>query len=183
MRNQMKEAISDAFFELAQKKSIDKITVKDLVEYCDISRQTFYYHFQDIYEVIEWKSQQIEQDYSRRAQAADSFEGAIRIMAASFVNHYDLMTKLRDSQMRDFVERLVMDSMQERLRQAVRESVSDKPLEIAASEIDALISFFSYGLAGLMFSRGRNRKPDEEELAQQILAVFRYLVPGMDSAI
>ena len=112
-----------------------------------------------------------------------TFEGAIRIMAASFVNHYDLMTKLRDSQMRDFVERLVMDSMQERLRQAVRESVSDKPLEIAASEIDALISFFSYGLAGLMFSRGRNRKPDEEELTQQILAVFRHLVPGMDSAI
>lgn len=48
-----KEVIADAFVSLAQRKNADKITVKDLVEACGISRQTFYYHFQDILEVIE----------------------------------------------------------------------------------------------------------------------------------
>ena len=60
MKTQMKETIADAFIALARKKSIDKITVKDLVDYCDISRQSFYYHFQDILEVIEWNMQRIE---------------------------------------------------------------------------------------------------------------------------
>ena len=49
----MKNMIADAFLAMTARKSVDKITVKDLVEACDISRQTFYYHFQDILEVIE----------------------------------------------------------------------------------------------------------------------------------
>lgn len=44
--------------EISKTKSVDKITVKDLVEACHISRQTFYYHFQDIIEVIEWSVEQ-----------------------------------------------------------------------------------------------------------------------------
>ena len=53
----MKGMIADAFVSLSGEKPIDKITVKDLVEKCSISRQTFYYHFQDILEVIEWSAE------------------------------------------------------------------------------------------------------------------------------
>ena len=43
---------------LIRRKDADKITVKDLVEVCGISRQTFYYHFKDIVDVVEWAAQQ-----------------------------------------------------------------------------------------------------------------------------
>jgi len=49
----MKNVIADAYNQLAKQKSVDKITVKDLVDACNISRQTFYYHFQDILAVLE----------------------------------------------------------------------------------------------------------------------------------
>ena len=49
-----KAMIADAFIQLAHQKRIEKITVKDIVEHCNISRQAFYYHFQDIFDVIEW---------------------------------------------------------------------------------------------------------------------------------
>ena len=52
MPSDMKERIAREFAELARTKSIDKITVKDIVEACHITRQTFYYHFQDIYDLI-----------------------------------------------------------------------------------------------------------------------------------
>ena len=55
---QVKPMIAEAFIRLSKQKNIDKITVKDLVEACGISRQTFYYHFQDILEVIEWSLDQ-----------------------------------------------------------------------------------------------------------------------------
>lgn len=48
----MKNIISEKFVSMASSKSIDKITVKALIEECDISRQTFYYHFKDIMDVI-----------------------------------------------------------------------------------------------------------------------------------
>ena len=37
----MKAMIAETFFSMARGKSMDKITVTDLVERCKISRQTF----------------------------------------------------------------------------------------------------------------------------------------------
>lgn len=48
-----KNAIRESFRRMISEKSIDKITVKDIAEDCGIARNTFYYHYQDIYEVLE----------------------------------------------------------------------------------------------------------------------------------
>lgn len=44
-------AIMESFMRLVKRKPLDKITVKDIVEDCEITRNTFYYHFQDIYDL------------------------------------------------------------------------------------------------------------------------------------
>lgn len=54
MKDLTKHAIADAFIELLQLQPIEKITVKTIAEKCGINRQTFYYHFADIYELMEW---------------------------------------------------------------------------------------------------------------------------------
>lgn len=48
-----KKAIVESFLRLVGKKPLDKITVRDIVDECGINRNTFYYHFQDIYAVLE----------------------------------------------------------------------------------------------------------------------------------
>lgn len=49
-----KKAIAFTLKELLLEKPLSKITVNDITERCDINRQTFYYHFQDIPDLIEW---------------------------------------------------------------------------------------------------------------------------------
>lgn len=49
-----KKAIAYTFKDLLKKKSFSKITVNDIAKRCDINRQTFYYHFQDIRDLVEW---------------------------------------------------------------------------------------------------------------------------------
>jgi probable dihydroxyacetone kinase regulator len=39
-------------------KPLTKISVREIVEDCGVNRQTFYYHFQDIYDLVEWMFQQ-----------------------------------------------------------------------------------------------------------------------------
>ena len=57
-----KALISETFREMVRQKGIDKVTVKSLIDACQISRQTFYYHFQDIMEVIQWSMEQAAQN-------------------------------------------------------------------------------------------------------------------------
>ena len=54
MSSSTKEALGAALKKMMAVKPIDKITVKDLVEICGVNRQTFYYHFDDGYDLLEW---------------------------------------------------------------------------------------------------------------------------------
>lgn len=53
MSNFTKIAIQQSFLRLLSQRSITKITVKDIVEDCGINRNSFYYHFQDLPQLLE----------------------------------------------------------------------------------------------------------------------------------
>ena len=54
MASTTKESLGAALKQMLTVKPIDKITVMDLVEICGVNRQTFYYHFDDVYDLLEW---------------------------------------------------------------------------------------------------------------------------------
>ena len=56
-----KEILAESFRELAENKSVDKITVQEIVDNCDYSTATFYRHFKDKYDLIAW-------DYAHKAE-------------------------------------------------------------------------------------------------------------------
>ena len=49
-----KEIFAESLKKMLENKALNHITVKDIVEDCGVSRQAFYYHFKDIYELVEW---------------------------------------------------------------------------------------------------------------------------------
>lgn len=49
-----KKVIADGLKSLMEKKPFEKITITDITSLCGFNRQTFYYHFQDKYELINW---------------------------------------------------------------------------------------------------------------------------------
>lgn len=49
-----KRALEQSLKNLLLKKPLTKITIGDITEDCGINRMTFYYHFKDIYDLVEW---------------------------------------------------------------------------------------------------------------------------------
>lgn len=54
MSQMTKQALANSLKSLLQKKTLNKITIKDIVDDCGVNRQTFYYHFQDVYDLVDW---------------------------------------------------------------------------------------------------------------------------------
>ena len=54
MTNTTKLALEAALKKELLMKSLDKITINVLSEDGGISRMAFYYHFKDIYDLVEW---------------------------------------------------------------------------------------------------------------------------------
>lgn len=49
-----KRALEASLKNLLLQKPLNKITISDIAEDCGINRMTFYYHFKDIYDLVEW---------------------------------------------------------------------------------------------------------------------------------
>lgn len=49
-----KKALATALKNKMKEKPFSKITVSELIETCEVNRKTFYYHFQDIYDLLRW---------------------------------------------------------------------------------------------------------------------------------
>lgn len=53
-----KRLLSNTLKELMKKKPIEQITVRELTKLAGLNRQTFYYHFENIYDLLKWTFQQ-----------------------------------------------------------------------------------------------------------------------------
>ncbi|MCD8023106.1 MAG: TetR/AcrR family transcriptional regulator [Lachnospiraceae bacterium] len=81
MAGMAKELIIQTVFELLNERPVSKITVKDIVERCGINRNTFYYHFRDITDVMEFAfKREMNRIMETRLDAEDILEGLLQIM-------------------------------------------------------------------------------------------------------
>lgn len=51
-RQYTKNLIKEEFLKLLEEKNFNSITISMLSERCDINRNTFYYHYEDVYSLV-----------------------------------------------------------------------------------------------------------------------------------
>ena len=88
----MKEIIAEAARKLILEKKVKKLTVKDIVEECQITRQAFYYHFEGIPDLIQWS---IKQGTRRLLEACKEQGGAEAALKYLFVFAINAIPEVR----------------------------------------------------------------------------------------
>ena len=64
-RKTAKELLAESFRELTEPKSIDRITVQDIVDNCGYSPAMFYRHYKDKYDLIAWEHSTYSSEFCR----------------------------------------------------------------------------------------------------------------------
>jgi probable dihydroxyacetone kinase regulator len=54
LNSSTKRMLADSLIKLMVAKPLNKISIREIVEDCGVNRQTFYYHFHDIFDLLEW---------------------------------------------------------------------------------------------------------------------------------
>ena len=162
----MKLLIAETFGKLAQRGNIDKITVKALIEECHISRQTFYYHFQDIMDVLEWSVLRQTQALLEQSLAEKDLHSALQIFISFTVQQFPLLQKLMNSQRRPMFEKLMTGALETYLTELMqhhRRDVSVNPIDR-----DVLLQYNVCGLAGTLLAFCGRPDLDQDRLARQL---------------
>ena len=161
-----KRALASALKELLEHKPLNKITIADITEQCGVNRQTFYYHFQDIMEVVEWYQDQALRQSIEKSLAAPSYKEAIRGVVYETFQHRQLILQLMASQRRKEMELLFSRAVRTYLQELLRGKGAG--VYGSSEDIETVISFCSFGLVGMMLSALNQKNPDVDALANQL---------------
>ena len=162
----MKSMIADAFMTLSKTKDVDKITVTDLVKACHISRQTFYYQFQDTLEVLEWSVQQAFQEILAHSMDTEGPEDTLRSFIESSSEADALLKKLLHSQRREQIETILVNAVRSYLQEVLNRQDSKPDLPLADAKI--MLDFCTYGIVGLLLENCGKKSLDKEKMAHQM---------------
>ncbi len=165
----MKDTIVDAYLNMSKKKSADRITVTDLVEACSISRQSFYYHFQDIIEVIQWTIQREVDRAAKLGMKSESQEEAIKYIILAIEENFDLIARLLHSRKREYIEEILHNSVKGYLQDIVRAKMPE--MSVKYSDAHMALKLYAYGIVGVLLEHCEDKQLDAETLSRQFCSV------------
>ncbi len=172
MMTNAKKTFSESLKKMLEKRPLDHITVKDLVKGCGVSRQAFYYHFNDIYDLVEW----IFLDEASAALADD------RDIDTWQQGYCHVLMRLRDNKTfvinvyrsigREYLETFMYDVLFHVIYPVVEEQAEGMNVDDEHKEFIARF----YGLAvvavGLDWVRTGMRE-DPEQIAEQVAVLVK----------
>ncbi|KMW20077.1 TetR/AcrR family transcriptional regulator C-terminal domain-containing protein [Enterocloster citroniae] len=170
-----KMAIVKAFEELARVKNVDRITVKEITDKCQISRNTFYYHFKDIYDVLEeMLNQRVEQmieTLELNMQSGNSVQGTRRAGMRYILDNRELFFNLYQSAGVQEVK-MYLDKSSSVLGHYLIDRLSEG-MNVSERDKDLIISFYQYAHAGMMAEwLEKGMKDDLEERMNRMDVLF-----------
>lgn len=154
-----KLAIANSFRKLAETESIDKITVSDIVADCGVTRQTFYYHFQNIASLVIWIYENEMPEMSKASGETYTWrEGFLHIFNWAKKN-YAFIKSTFDSFCQDYLLHFVTDDISRRLTDAFRQS--KELVSLSESEKKFVINFYTFAFAGIFFDWMDNKMQED----------------------
>lgn len=168
-----KRALEQSLKNLLLKKPLTKITVSDITEDCGINRMTFYYHFKDIYDLVEWSCLEDAKRALEEKKTYDTWQqGFLQIFKAVQENKPFILNVYRcvhreqvEKYLQPLVDQLLLDVINE---EATGVIVRDEDKQFIAK-------VYSYMFIGLMLDW---IKDDMREDPKQIVDNLSKVIKG-----
>ena len=162
----VKREITETLLRLLEKKSLEKITVKELVTLCGISRQTFYYHFEDVLDVVDWWTRQVAQHLMEESLRTEDPRKALRLFVDYTAEHRQTLQHLLASRWREQLERRLVQVFTTYLQDMLHRMHPN--LAMSPADEEAFLTFYACGISGLLMEQQVRTDAEKEALVNQL---------------
>ena len=169
-----KNKIYECALKLAEKRPVNKITVRTIVEECQITRNTFYYHFHDLYDVyvsfVDSKIGELLKRADTDAEAA--FFDFIELAVCYKKVWLNLYKSVGYERLSGFVT--------EKVKQFILMSISKEyDIEkIPALDLEIISNFYGEAIFGILMSWLKDSRFDTKDKLKYSLGRIRVLFDG-----
>lgn len=173
MSQTTKKALEESLKKMLLQKPLEKITIADIAEDCGINRMTFYYHFKDIYDLVEWSC---VEDAAKALGGKKTYntwqQGFLQIFQAVQENK-PFILNVYHSVSREQVEIYLYKLTYDLLIGVIEEKAEG--LDVRTEDKKFIADFYKFGFVGLMLDWIKNGMRQEPH---EIIGKLSVLIQG-----
>ncbi|MCH4266559.1 MAG: TetR/AcrR family transcriptional regulator [Solobacterium sp.] len=160
MSDLTKKVLAQSLKQLASEKPIEKITISEIAKMSGVNRQTFYYHFSDIYDLIEWIYTTEAAKVLGSHHTYDTWQEGLTEILAYIQSDRAFVMSTYHSLSRENLERFLYSRTEVLVRDVVDELSRNK--NVSEEDRAFIADFYKYAFTGLVLdwiSKGMNESP------------------------
>ena len=168
-----KRALAAALKRMMEKKPLSKITVTDLARECGINRHTFYYHFRDMYDLVQWIFLSETEYALEQIKREESWQQGMKWMFDyALENKKFVMATFRSASREHLTSFLV-----QQIYTLIREVVDRESQDILISEEKKVFvaTFYTHGIGGIVMDW---IEKDMQQSPNEIIDIFFTMIQG-----
>ncbi len=179
MAKQTQKFIMSTFMQLLEGESLDKITVRDIVEECEINRNTFYYHYSDIYDLLDdvfrvETEKFMSEDVDENTTFGEEYERAARFV----LKYKKAILHIYDSKKRDVLQNYLETLAFSFISRFVKKEADGYGLP--DEDIDYITGFYTHAIVGNTLGWIKRKLPSgQEKFIARTAGTFNATVKDM----
>ena len=165
-----KRALEESLKRLLLEKPLGKITISDITDDCGISRMTFYYHFQDIYDLAEWSCAEDAARAIAGNKTAETWQTGLLDTFLSLRENKPFIVSIYRDMSREQVERFLVPVVSDLVKDVVDEHAARR--SVHEQDRDFIERFFAHALIGTVLDWvARDMRDNPQQLVQRIATI------------
>lgn len=171
MSQTTKRALEASLKKLLLQKPLNKITINDITEDCGVNRMTFYYHFKDIYDLVDWIMTEDAVKVMEGRRNFDTWTEAFLDILEQVRANKVLVLNVYRSVGREQVEQYLYKLLDPMLREFVDRECQD--ITVQDAERQFVVDFYKYALVGMVLEWiRRDMKVDPAVMTSRLSAMI-----------
>ena len=169
-----KKALANSLRKAMEKKTFSKITVSEIIIDCGVNRKTFYYHFQDIYDLLKWMLEQDAIEIVKKFDLEVDYEEAITFVMDYVESNNHIINCAYDSIGHDHVKSFFYSDFISLASDLITNAENKIGLKLDEDYKKFLSKFYTEALSGMLMDWIKNREQiDRKSIIDYISKTIR----------
>ncbi len=173
-----KNLIANSLKNFMKVKPLSKITVKDVITDCGLNRKTFYYHFENIYDLLEWILREEAIRVVKQFDLLVDYEDAIIFVMDYVEKNKHILNCAFDTMGREEMKRFFYNDFVDIIRSIIDSIETTLGLNVKKDYKDFVCDMYTEALAGMLINLFRNNQnQNKADAVKYISIILRSSIP------
>ena len=171
---QTKLLLCDTLKQIMKHKPFSKITISELIRECNLNRKTFYYHFEDIYDLLKWMLEQETFEVLKQFDLLTDYKDAFDFTINYIQDNAYFLNCIYDSIGRDELKRFLYNDFIGLMEKVIHDTEIRTHVSITDDFSTFICHFYTEAIAGMVIDFFKNPNICDKDTIYNYFSIILY---------